>query len=255
MRGLREDVLAGCVAGTAATLAMDAAGVLARKLGWVPEEDIGTKQLGRWIGYMSKGKFVHDQLSEEPPLRMKRELGLATHYLIGMVLGVGYMGLLRVFGARPRIRTAWAYGTASTVFPWFVIYPAYGLGRFGLKNGDRRLLGASLGAHALFGLCLGIATTVMRGRNVPKSRSRSVNHSLRLRRRAFLSRVRRFVSLGYKRVLTAHTAEPGLPEGRATVAPRSASARTSRIGLGRAEPYFPSPAGSRERIVLRACFW
>lgn len=74
MKGIREDVLVGCEVGGLATLATDDAGVLARRLGLVPEEDIGTAQLGRWIGYMSKGKFVHDRLSGEPPLRIAREL-------------------------------------------------------------------------------------------------------------------------------------------------------------------------------------
>lgn len=96
---------------------------------------------------------------------MENELGLAAHYLIGMALGAGYMGLPRAFGARPDIETAWAYGTATTVLPWFVTYPRMGWDCLG-GWGDKRLLGASLGGYALFGLCLGVATAAMRGRTV-----------------------------------------------------------------------------------------
>ena len=110
---------------------------------------------------MSKGKFKHDRLSTELPLPREDQLGLTAHYLIGMLLGVGYMVLLRVSGAKPKISTALTYGTATTVFPWLVIYPAYGLGRFGSRTGDKKLMRMSLGGHVVYGLCLGIVTAAM----------------------------------------------------------------------------------------------
>jgi Protein of unknown function (DUF2938) len=53
-------------------------------------------------------------------------LGFAAHYLIGIVLTLVYLGLLVVAHATPTALSAILYGTATTVFPWFLMFPSQG---------------------------------------------------------------------------------------------------------------------------------
>jgi hypothetical protein len=46
-------------------------------------------------------------------------LGLAAHYLIGIVLTLVYLGLLVVAHTTPTALSAIVYGAATTVFPGF----------------------------------------------------------------------------------------------------------------------------------------
>jgi Protein of unknown function (DUF2938) len=43
-----------------------------------------------------RGKFRHTDILQTPPLRGELVLGLAAHYLIGIVLTLVYLGLLVV---------------------------------------------------------------------------------------------------------------------------------------------------------------
>jgi len=55
-------------------------------------------------------------------------LGLAAHYLIGIVLTLVYLGLLVVAHTTPMALSAIVYGAATTVFPWFLMFPSQGMG-------------------------------------------------------------------------------------------------------------------------------
>jgi hypothetical protein len=77
--------------------------------------------IGRWIGYLLRGKFKHTDILQTPPLRGEPVLGLAAHYLIGIVLTLVYLGLLVVAHATPTTLSALLYGTATTVLPWFLM--------------------------------------------------------------------------------------------------------------------------------------
>ena len=63
----------------------------------------GPDLIGRWIGYLVRGKFNHDDILRTPPLRGELPLGLLSHYAIGAVLGLVYFTLL---GAMHLTRTS-----------------------------------------------------------------------------------------------------------------------------------------------------
>ena len=58
-------------------------------------------------------------------------MGLAAHYLIGIMLTLVYLGLLVVAHATPTTLSAILYGTATTAFPWFLMFPSQGMGWLG----------------------------------------------------------------------------------------------------------------------------
>jgi hypothetical protein len=90
-------------------------------------------------------------------------LGLAAHYLIGIVLTLVYLGLLVVAHATPTALSAILYGTATTAFPWFLMFPSQGMGWLGRDApGDAHLAPVSLFNHIIFGLGIALWVAVMR---------------------------------------------------------------------------------------------
>src|SRR5262249_31736625 len=63
--------LAGAVIRILATLTMDMGALLGVRLG-IPgpgPRRLGPDLIGRWIGYLGRGKFKHDNILRTPPLR------------------------------------------------------------------------------------------------------------------------------------------------------------------------------------------
>ena len=93
--------IVGLIVGILATVTMDVGASIALRLGIAGRglRRTGPDLIGRWIGYLLRGKFRHTDILQTPPLRGELVLGLAAHYLIGIVLTLAYLGLL-VCGAR-----------------------------------------------------------------------------------------------------------------------------------------------------------
>ncbi len=119
--------------------------------------------IGRWIGYLLRNKFRHTDILQTPPLPGELVLGLAAHYLIGILLTLMYLGLLVVTHARPTALSAILYGTTTTVFAWFLMFPSQGMGWLGRDApGDAHLVRASLFNHIIFGLGIALWVAVMK---------------------------------------------------------------------------------------------
>jgi hypothetical protein len=79
------------------------------------------------------------------------------------VLTLVYLGLLVVAHATPTALSAIVYGAATTVFPWFLMFPSQGMGWLGRDApGDAHLVRASLFNHIIFGLAIALWMAVMR---------------------------------------------------------------------------------------------
>jgi len=157
--------IVGVIVGIPATLTMDAVAVIALRLGIAGRgpRRTGPDLIGRWIGYLLKGKFRHTDILQRPPLRGELLLGFAAHYSIGIVLTLVYFGLLDVANVRPAALSAILYGTATTVLPWFLMFPSQGMGWLGRDApGDVHLARASLFNHIVFGLGIALWTAVIR---------------------------------------------------------------------------------------------
>ena len=154
-RGEAPSLGSAAAAGVVGTYVMDVVGrrIVAPALGKGPSGG-----LGRWIGYMFRGRFTHEDITKAEPISHEAGIGVAAHYAIGLVLGAGYALLLRV--PQPRrtsVPRATAYGAATTVFPWFWMFPARGQGVMGLRDGDLRVPAFALCTHVAYGVGLGVA--------------------------------------------------------------------------------------------------
>lgn len=147
-------VVRGIAIGVAGSALMDLwSAVLRRRFG-IPTLDY--RLLGRWIGHLSKGRFVHDRIASSSPVAGERAIGWIAHYAIGVTFA---FVLLAIWGSgwahAPTIWPAMVVGIGTVVAPWFVMQPAMGFGVAASRSPNptaTRL--RNLGTHTVYGIGL-----------------------------------------------------------------------------------------------------
>lgn len=121
--------------------------------------------VGRWFGHMPSGRFVHGAITEAAPIANELALGWLMHYLIGVLYGLVYVGLIAVLMAgTPSLVNGFVFGLVSVVVPWFLMQPALGLGVMGAKAPKPAIPRyTALTAHCLYGLALYAGSALHRG--------------------------------------------------------------------------------------------
>jgi len=154
-----ETILRSIVIGAGATLVMDAWAALLRRFG-IPSLDFAL--LGRWVGHLPRGRFLHQRIASAEPVAGERTLGWATHYAIGIsIAGL----LLATFGLEwahaPTLLPALLMGIVTVAAPLLVLQPALGAGIASMKTATplRNSL-KSLATHVVFGFGLYLAARV-----------------------------------------------------------------------------------------------
>jgi len=153
-RKLPESVAVGVLA----TLSMDAFFVAAGRFGGerFTSDMVGPDLIGRWAAGLARRQYRHRDIKQVPPQVGEVPLGMAVHYLTGIILTWAYLGTLRRAGARPGVPSATAFGVASALLPTLVMYPSWGLGPFALHSSEAaRLLRIMLLGHTVFGAAIG----------------------------------------------------------------------------------------------------
>lgn len=86
-RGMSR-VPAGVCVGVGATLVMDASMVLASRLApdVLASEKLDVNLIGRWVGRLGRSPARGEDITMAPAVPGEVALGLATHYLTGIVL-------------------------------------------------------------------------------------------------------------------------------------------------------------------------
>jgi len=112
--------------GAGATAVMDLWALLLKRFG-IPSLNFAL--LGRWIGHLPEGKFVHDGIAKAAPVRGELLLGWCAHYSIGITFAAL---LVSVYGSgwtrSPSLAPALLTGIVTVVAPLFVLQPALGAG-------------------------------------------------------------------------------------------------------------------------------
>jgi uncharacterized membrane protein (UPF0136 family) len=144
------------VIGTGATLVMDVWAAVLRRFG-VPSLNFAF--LGRWIGHLPRGRWLHPSISKADPIRGESLLGWCAHYSIGITFAAL---LLAVFGIRwgrsPTLMPALLIGIVTAMAPLFVLQPALGAGIASSKTSTPVFNTAkSLITHTVFGFGLFLA--------------------------------------------------------------------------------------------------
>lgn len=149
-----ELVVRVVLVGVGATLLMDLWGLILRRGFGVATLDYA--MLGRWVGHLPKGRFVHEAIGRSTPVRGERALGWTAHYLIGVsfsallitLVGAGWLD-------RPTLGPAVALGAVTVLAPFLILQPGLGLGVAASRTpAPWKARARSLATHAVFGVGL-----------------------------------------------------------------------------------------------------
>lgn len=152
-----ETLIAAAVIGVGATALMDLWAFARQRLSGVPPLDFAL--VGRWLGWMPRGRFRHAPIAASPAVRGEKAIGWTAHYLTG----IAFAGVLLAiagpgWACAPTLVPALAVGVGTVAAPFLLMQPGMGAGLAARRTPDpaaaRR---RSLTAHAVFGLGLYLA--------------------------------------------------------------------------------------------------
>ena len=150
---------AGVPAGVLATVTMDVAMVAASVVGGsaFSSDRLGPGMIGRWASGLLRGRLSRVDISREPAQRGELALGLATHYVTGVVLTQAFLLAPPRWNGRRGFMAGTVYGISTAVLPLLMMFPSMGYGRFGLRSGEAgRLNRIMLVGHIAFGVGIGL---------------------------------------------------------------------------------------------------
>jgi len=154
------------VGGLLGTALMDIAGSLAERLKITSVGKWGgNRALGRWALGIFRGHFVHKDILKSSPLKNELFAGWITHYFTGGCVALTYPFFFLAFNVttpEDHLLPSLIWGGATIVLPWFILYPAFGWGFFGIRapKGTRPLVATTI-SHLLYGLGLGIVLNIV----------------------------------------------------------------------------------------------
>jgi hypothetical protein len=150
-------VLCALLIGAAATAVMDGWTLVRRRLLGVPPFDYGL--VGRWLAYMTRGRFRHDPIAASPTVRGERLIGWIAHYLIGTAFAAMLLAVWGLDWTRsPTLIPALIVGIGSVAAPFLLMQPGMGAGIAASRTRNpaaARL--QSVVTHTVFGLGLYMA--------------------------------------------------------------------------------------------------
>lgn len=143
--------------GIGATAVMDLWGILRKSLLGIPPSNYG--MVGRWLAYMTHGKFRHDSIAAYAPMQGEHFIGWIAHYLIGIAFAAVLVGTAgKPWILNPTIGPALTVGMGTVAAPFLLMQPGMGLGIAASRTqhpASARL--QSLITHAVFGIGLFIS--------------------------------------------------------------------------------------------------
>ncbi|PHM61539.1 DUF2938 domain-containing protein [Xenorhabdus ishibashii] len=152
-----EFIVYSVLIGAGATVVMDLWAVFIKWCFGIPS--LNYSMVGRWIGHIPRGKFIHTTILQAEPVKGETGIGWFAHYLIGIIFaGV----LLLIYGVdwakNPTFLPALIIGIVTVVAPFFIMQPGMGMGIAASKTpapNTARL--RSLMAHTSYGVGLYLA--------------------------------------------------------------------------------------------------
>ena len=121
-----EFVLCTLLIGGGATLVMDAWAFLLGRLG-IPSLNFAL--LGRWIGHLPQGQWIHESIAKAAPVRGELLIGWCAHYSIGIMFAALLLSTFGLEWARsPSLLPALVIGLVTVLAPLLVLQPALGAG-------------------------------------------------------------------------------------------------------------------------------
>lgn len=151
-----EFVVRSLLIGAGATFAMDVWAAVLRRFG---VSSLNFAFLGRFVGHLPQGRWLHESIAKSAPIRGELLIGWFAHYSIGVTFAAL---LLAVFGLQwarsPTLTPALIIGIVTVVAPLFILQPALGAGIASSKTAAPVFNSfKSLVTHIVFGIGLFLA--------------------------------------------------------------------------------------------------
>lgn len=154
-----EFVVRSMLIGAGATMAMDVWAAVLRRFG-VPSLNFAL--LGRWIGHLPQGRWLHESIAKAAPIRGELWIGWGAHYSIGITFAALLLAIFGLQWARvPTLAPALFIGIVTVVAPLFILQPALGAGIASSKTPTPVFnCVKSLVTHTIFGVGLYLAARI-----------------------------------------------------------------------------------------------
>lgn len=146
--------------GVGATIMMDLWLLLLKRL-HLPSLNFGF--LGRWVGWIFRGKFIHASIAQSPAIQREYALGWLAHYSVGILFAFSFVLIVgEVWLLQPQFISAFIFGVITVLIPFFVMQPAMGAGIASTKTAQplQNCL-RSLINHAIFGCGLYLSAQLL----------------------------------------------------------------------------------------------
>lgn len=145
--------------GIGATLIMDLWLLILKKFN-IPSLNFAL--LGRWVGWIFRGKIQHKSIAHSPEIRHEYLLGWIAHYSVGVIFSFGFILMVgQNWFAQPQFLSALFFGIITVLIPFLIMQPAMGLGIAASKTPQpfiNRI--KSLINHSIFGCGLFLTATL-----------------------------------------------------------------------------------------------
>lgn len=140
--------------GVFATLAIDIWATFSNRVLNLPRTDWAI--VGRWLGHIPKGVISHESIRSAVKVKHENIVGWLFHYVVGVIYAAVYISLFVLFwGNAPTLVSAWAFGLATIVSPWFIMQPSLGLGICAIKASRPNMVRLqNISIHSIFGVAL-----------------------------------------------------------------------------------------------------
>jgi hypothetical protein len=147
--------------GLGATLLIDLWALFLRRAFGIPS--LNYCLLGRWVLYMPDGRIAHESIAATPQKAHECTIGWISHYTIGSAFAMLFVLLASDnWLARPTLLPALAFGIATTLVPFFIMQPSFGLGVAASKTPDpNKARLKSLMTHTVFGVGLYLSARLL----------------------------------------------------------------------------------------------
>ena len=140
--------------GVVATAVMDLMALVQRRYFGIQGLDYA--MVGRWIGHLPKGRYVHHPIGTSAAIKHERLVGWLAHYLIGIAFASVLLWVAGpTWAAYPTPIQPLLFGVASVAAPFLVLQPGMGAGLAARKTPKPNIARMkSLIAHLSFGVGL-----------------------------------------------------------------------------------------------------
>jgi hypothetical protein len=159
MHDITEFILRTFFIGVGATLVMDLWAIILR---WFGIPSLNFAFLGRWLGHLPKGLWMHQNITRAKPIKGELVIGWCAHYSIGLTFAALLLSTVGLdWATSPSLLPALLIGIGTVTAPLLILQPAFGAGIASSKTSKPVFNSMkSVVTHTVYGFGLYLAAVV-----------------------------------------------------------------------------------------------